>query len=152
MNAKTEINTIYGNKIRVRACGILIKDNAVLLIKHQGIGNGNYLWAPPGGGVNFGETIEDSIKREFLEECNINVQVGNFLYISEFIQQPLHAIELFYKIECSDVSTLKTGFDPELKHNILSEVSFFNKEDLIKQPSNVLHSITKELINNKDLA
>ena len=151
MNAKTEINTIYGNKIRVRACGILIKDNAALLIKHNGIGEKGYLWAPPGGGVDFGDTIEDTIKREFLEECNISVSVKHLMYIKEYIEHPLHAIELFYKIECADLSTLKIGFDPELKNNILAELSFLTKIQLQNENNKALHSVIQELINNKDL-
>ena len=69
------IHATFGGKVRVRACGILIKEDAVLLLKHEGIGKEGYLWAPPGGGVEFNETIETTLKREFKEECGIEIKV-----------------------------------------------------------------------------
>src|SRR5205814_2113551 len=87
---------IFGNKLRVRVCGICIKDQTILLIKHKYLGPKNELWAPPGGGLNFGENARTSLEREFKEETGLNVRVEDFLFIHEFLNPPLHAIELFF--------------------------------------------------------
>ena len=57
MNKDNIIANKFGNRLRIRACGLLIKEKKILLIKHEGLGKLNALWAPPGGAVEFGETI-----------------------------------------------------------------------------------------------
>ena len=138
------INEIYGNKIRIRVCGILVKNNALVLIKHNGIGNTGYLWAPPGGGLEFNEKIEDALKREFKEECNLDIRVKDFLFINEFIEAPLHAIELFYAVQALDDTQVPIlGTDPETPtHQIISELRLFNLEMLNNSPQHSIHKST----------
>jgi 8-oxo-dGTP diphosphatase len=40
----------------------------------------------PGGGVDFGEGTKDALKREFLEELCIEVEVGELFYLVDFFQ------------------------------------------------------------------
>lgn len=140
----TTINEIYGNKIRIRACGLLIKNDALLLIKHIGIGDSGYLWSPPGGGVEFNETIETALKREFKEECNLDINVNEFLYINEYIHSPLHAIELFYAVELQNAQQVHAlGFDPETtKTPIITDLKYFNLTELNNSTPNTIHSST----------
>ena len=65
----------FSKKVRVRACGILKNEQGILLLKHLGIGPAEFLWAPPGGGVKFGDTLEETVQREFLEETGLTVSV-----------------------------------------------------------------------------
>lgn len=52
--------------------GLLVEDNKILLgMKKRGFGEGR--WNGFGGKVNDGETIEDAMMREFLEESGIRV-------------------------------------------------------------------------------
>lgn len=138
------INEIYGNKIRIRVCGILVKNNALVLIKHNGIGNTGHLWAPPGGGLEFNEKIEDELKREFKEECNLDICVKDFLFINEFIEAPLHAIELFYAVQALDDTQVPIlGTDPETPtHPIISELRLFNLEMLNNSQPHSIHEST----------
>lgn len=132
----------YKNKLRVRVCGILIDNHKVLLLKHTGIGKKGYLWSPPGGGVDYKETAEEALVREFKEETNIDVLVSRFLFVNEFIDNDFHAIELFF-----EVSSLKKevvlGNDPELseKDQILSEYGYFDWLELTKMDNDVLHNL-----------
>ena len=66
----------YGNKIRVRACGICIENQQVLMICHKGVINDKDVWLPPGGGVEDGESITDALMREFLEETGFAMLPG----------------------------------------------------------------------------
>lgn len=141
---KDIIHTTFGGKVRVRACGILIKEDAVLLLKHEGVGKKGYLWAPPGGGVEFGESIKKTIVREFKEECNLTITVGEFILFNEFIAPPLHAIELFFKVSYVE-GDLKIGNDPELIGKSLSDFHYFSKEEIINNKSTI-HQSTLEIL------
>ena len=86
------------NRPRVRVAGILIEDDRVLLIEHTK--NDRSYWLLPGGGVDWGESIEEAIKREFLEETNLTVEIENFLFISETLapDNTKHVINLYFRV------------------------------------------------------
>ncbi len=119
----------FGNKLRVRVCGLCLDDDRLLMINHKGIKDGDF-WAPPGGGLEFGETIENSLKREFAEETGLDVDIQDFRFICEFIHLPLHAIEMFFVVK-NKKGILKKGFDPEMMDKqIIQEVKFMSWEEI----------------------
>lgn len=61
-------NTNFGQSVT----GVVIKDGKVLLARHT-YGSGKNMLIIPGGYVNFGETPQDALKREFLEETSVSV-------------------------------------------------------------------------------
>ena len=59
--------------------GVLVsKNNEILLIKRKG-SHGAGTWAPPGGHIDFGESVLDCAKREVKEE--IGIKIKNFKVI-----------------------------------------------------------------------
>lgn len=42
-------------------------------------------WEFPGGGVHFGETLKDAIRREFMEEYGMQIDVGELLAVDDHI-------------------------------------------------------------------
>ena len=60
--------------------GVLIKDGKVLLARHT-YGDGQGMFIIPGGFVQFGETPQDALKREFLEETKITIEPQNIIAI-----------------------------------------------------------------------
>ena len=122
----------YGNQLRIRICGICVQDNKILLINHSGLNESNEFWSPPGGGLQFGETIEECLKREFLEETNTIILVGKFLKIREFLKPPLHAIELYYEVKIAS-GIVKKGFDPEMEEQTINDIQWFNFEQILKK-------------------
>ena len=60
--------------------GVVIKDNKVLLARHT-YGSGTGKLIIPGGYLNFGETPQEAVKREYLEETNIVVEPEDILGI-----------------------------------------------------------------------
>ncbi len=115
-----EIKKIYGNHLRVRICGVLIHKNRVLCLNHSGLNDENIFWSLPGGGIASNENIETCLKREFLEETNLEIEVVKFLNFSEIIKTPLHAIELIFKVSTSNLDNFKLGKDPE--HNSENQI------------------------------
>src|SRR4051812_37815561 len=110
----TEVAKLYGNKIRVRVCGLCLQDNKLLMINHSGITDKDF-WAPPGGGLELGQTVAETLEREFKEETGLSVSTGEFRFGCEFIHAPLHAIELFFHTHYHS-GEIKTGLDPEMRN------------------------------------
>ena len=69
-------NTNWGQSVT----GVVIKDGKVLLARHT-YGGGRGLLIIPGGYVNNGETPQDALKREFMEETHIEVEPRDIIGI-----------------------------------------------------------------------
>ena len=130
----------FEKKVRVRVCGILKEEGKILLVKHRGIGESGHLWAPPGGGVEFGERLTDALQREFLEETNVQVKVEAYLFTNEHIDDRHHAIEVFFEVTRL-AGNLELGHDPELPPDdqMIKDVRFFSAKELEKLPKSTLH-------------
>lgn len=75
-----EKDTILSNrKDGFRAGGIIIKDYRILLIRQ--VLRGKEFYTIPGGTWESGETLEETCRREVKEECTIDVEVKDLLYI-----------------------------------------------------------------------
>ena len=69
----------------IRVYGILLGQNKQVLVSDEYI-RGNYYTKFPGGGLELGEGTRDCLKREFMEEMNLNVAIGNHIYTTDFYQ------------------------------------------------------------------
>ncbi|NJN41217.1 MAG: NUDIX hydrolase [Flammeovirgaceae bacterium] len=107
------VQKIAGNRLRVRACGVLADEEGIILVNHRGLYQHSF-WAPPGGGINFGESVTKCLVREFKEETSLDIEIEEFLFSTEFIRFPIHALELFFKVHKIG-GVLKSGNDPEFK-------------------------------------
>src|ERR1700754_22907 len=125
-----EVAKIYGHKVRVRVCGLCWKDTTLLMVNHKGITPTDF-WAPPGGGVEFGQSIAETLEKEFREETGLKIKPGNFLFGCEFIEKPIHSVELFYHVDAVG-GQLKTGSDPEIQ--IIENVQFMTMDAIRKLP------------------
>ncbi|MCP4458208.1 MAG: NUDIX domain-containing protein [Cytophagales bacterium] len=141
---------MFQRKVRVRACGILIEENSLLLLRHEGIGPDGFLWSPPGGGVEFGQDSRSTLKREVKEETGLEVDVGDFLFANEHIDHRHHAVELFFDTH-RIAGDLKLGHDPELKTQILTDIRFFNMSKIRELKPTSVHSILSRTENLKNL-
>lgn len=149
--AKQTINRHFGGKVRVRVGGILIESGKILLLKHEGVGPSDYLWAPPGGGLEFGTDAEINLQREFLEETGLQIEVKELLFVNEFLDDALHAIELFYSVE-QQGGHLKLGTDPEMQEQqILKDLKYFDEADLKKEQKNRLHNMFHRINKPKEV-
>ena len=138
LQAKEIIEKEYGGRIRVRVCGVCEQNGKYLLANHYGINGLANFWCPPGGGVEFGETIEEALRREYWEEASLEIAVNEFLAVYEYIKRPLHAVELFYKVIIKK-GNLKTGVDPETGNSVLKEVKWMGVDEIRKLNIKEIH-------------
>ncbi len=81
-----------------RSTGILILNNKILLETSDGVN----FWSPPGGNVQFGESSQEAVIREFKEELNADIKISRLLWISEgfyeYANTDNHTIIMYYLI------------------------------------------------------
>lgn len=69
----------------VRVYGILLNEQNQVLVADEYI-RGSYYTKFPGGGLEFGEGTRDCLKREFKEEMDLDVRIGDHIYTTDFFQ------------------------------------------------------------------
>jgi ADP-ribose pyrophosphatase YjhB (NUDIX family) len=83
----------------IRVYGILINEHKQLLVSDEYI-RGGYYTKFPGGGMELGEGTRDCLKREFKEEMDLDVEIGEHIYTTDFYQvsafNPAHQIISIY--------------------------------------------------------
>lgn len=91
------------NKISIRVYGLLINEQQQVLVSDEYI-RGNYYTKFPGGGLEFGEGLRDGLKREFQEELQLNVEVLDHLYTTDFFQRSafnpnFQIVSVYYRVK-----------------------------------------------------
>jgi ADP-ribose pyrophosphatase YjhB (NUDIX family) len=65
------------------ATGLLERDGRLLLVASRYPNHAQPLWNLPGGRQRDGELLEETVRREFLEETGLHVVLGTARYVSE---------------------------------------------------------------------
>lgn len=89
---------------RIIVNGILSIDGRILLAKRAAdkkIAPGK--WHLPGGHVEFGETAEAALKREFKEEFDLDITVGRIERAFSYVIGDVHTIGLSFHVQCADL-------------------------------------------------
>ncbi|MDE3126345.1 MAG: NUDIX domain-containing protein [Bacteroidota bacterium] len=105
-------------KFTIRVYGLLIDSQKRILVSDEYI-RGNYFTKFPGGGLELGEGTRDCLKREFLEETGISVEVQEHFYTTDFFQISAfntidQIISIYYKVSAPEqvLNTLPTALLP----------------------------------------
>jgi len=69
----------------IRVYGVLINETKQVLLSDEFI-RGQYYTKFPGGGLELGEGTRDGLKREFKEEMDLEVQIENHIYTTDYFQ------------------------------------------------------------------
>ncbi|HWD87291.1 MAG TPA: NUDIX domain-containing protein [Mucilaginibacter sp.] len=144
------------NRFNVRVYGLLINDNNQILISDEQE-YGMQFSKFPGGGLEFGEGLIDGLKREFVEECNVEVEILNHFYTTDFFVKSAfndtQVISVYYRVRNLSPLNLmfKTvQFDFDGEGDVLQSFRWINLEDLTEEdvtfPAD--KHVVKLLLNN----
>jgi len=92
----------YSKSTRIRVAAIIAEDEKLLLIAHKK-GKHTY-WLLPGGGVEYGESLDKALKRELKEELGIDIRVGDIAMVSDSIEPggKRHIVNITFTCEYED--------------------------------------------------
>jgi 8-oxo-dGTP diphosphatase len=98
-------------RFNIRVYGVLINEQKQVLVADELI-QGQYYTKFPGGGLEYGEGTRDCLKREFMEEMNLKVEVGKHLYTTDYFQvsafNPDHQIiSIYYLVKPLEEITVR---------------------------------------------
>jgi ADP-ribose pyrophosphatase YjhB (NUDIX family) len=87
----------------VRAYGILVEDESVLLVRSSSPQIVPPLWWLPGGGIDFGESPEETLLREFREETGLAIKDPVLLRVASDIRRRpngdrIHTVRILYTV------------------------------------------------------
>lgn len=69
---------------RLTTSGIWVRDGRVLIARRSAGGEIGSLWEFPGGKNRTGETLQQTLNREFTEELGVSVDVGREIFVHHF--------------------------------------------------------------------
>ena len=115
-----------------RIQGLIIQDHKILLIRGYERNTGISFWVIPGGGPEPGETEEECVIREIMEETSLIVRVGKLL-----IEQEAYPDGMYKRLKsylCTPVGGYpKPGSEPEDEVNFeIAAVRWFDLRDETK--------------------
>jgi 8-oxo-dGTP diphosphatase len=150
---RAKIVETFGHRLRVRVCGMCFENGKVLLVNHRAPNGHGDFWGPPGGGMDFGECAEETLKREFLEETGIEIDISRFLFVHEYLSPPLHAIELIFLVRRIK-GEIHIGYDPEMKHGdqIIKDVRFIDYKDIRKMDKRTVHQLFANFKTEREIS
>lgn len=104
-----------GKNFNVRVYGILIENGSVL-VSDEYIKR-NKITKFPGGGLEFGEGIRDCLIREFKEELDLNIDVTEHFYTTDFyvassFDTNSQVISIYYMVKALEAHQFKTSDSP----------------------------------------
>lgn len=109
-------------KIRTAARALIIADDKLLTIKMRD--KTGIFYILPGGGQQHGETFEEGLQRECLEEIGSSVKVGDLAYLREYIgknhefretHSNFHQVESVFHCELLEPQAVGNGTNHDKK-------------------------------------
>jgi 8-oxo-dGTP diphosphatase len=111
-------------KFNIRVYGILKHPNGSFLLTNE-LRNGVKMTKFVGGGLEFNEGVKECLKREFIEEMELAVDVDKLFYINDFLQVSAfnskdQLLSIYYSVTTNDWSRVE-----ECISNPSKEQSFY---------------------------
>jgi 8-oxo-dGTP diphosphatase len=125
----------------VRVYGLMLNQNKQVLLSDEEE-YGFQFSKFPGGGLEFGEGLLDALKREFVEECQTEIEVIEHFYTTDFFIKSIfnesQVISVYYLVKpvsTIDLDFREKAFDFQSQGDILQafrwkSIHELNKDDL----------------------
>ncbi len=144
----------------VRVYGILVDENNRVLISDERTQNVSFTKFP-GGGLEYGEGLIDALKREFLEECDMEIDIVTHVYTTDFYEKSsfnnTQILSIYYQVTAINPFRLTIkekpfDFDPDVLADKqeafrLVDSSLLMPADLTFKTDQVAWQVFQELLN-----
>jgi 8-oxo-dGTP diphosphatase len=97
----------------VRVAVVVEREGGLLLVRHQKPDRDPY-WVLPGGRLEPDETITECAGRELAEETGLTASFSGILYVSEFLREGRHTIDVVAHMALEGAGEASLGSDPEV--------------------------------------
>jgi ADP-ribose pyrophosphatase YjhB (NUDIX family) len=97
----------------IRVGAVAARDGTLLLVRHQKPDRDAY-WVLPGGRLEPGETIPECAERELAEEAGLTARFSGVLYLSEFMREGRHTVDVTVRVTPVGDEEAELGADPEV--------------------------------------
>lgn len=112
---------------RISAGALVVRDNRILLVRHQKPGRYDF-WAPPGGGVEDNEELAAAAEREVSEEAGIQARSTCLAYIDELIDDSGRMLKFWFLAEYVS-GEIDLSLNPAVDEAI-TEAGWFSRSEL----------------------
>ena len=123
--------------IRNAARALILQEDNILLLRKDGYEKGER-FALPGGGQDLGETLEQALNRECLEEIGTRVEIRDLLFVADCFKprdtsprSTRHLVEFLFACTVPDDYVPMNGHHPD-KHQV--EVVWIRLDELADMP------------------
>lgn len=113
---------------RLAARALILQDDRLLLVNAYPGGTSD-LWCAPGGGVEPGQSLPDTLAREVAEETGLSIEVGPPVLVSEFHdpRHGFHQVEVFFRARIASGALSPDWRDPA---GVVTRRRFFARDEM----------------------
>ena len=143
-------------RFNIRVYGLLINPHQQILVADEAFKSGQLATKFPGGGLELGEGLMDGLKREFIEETGIEVEVKEHFYTTDFfvrssfeLSSDSQIISIYYLVESKNWNRIKISdkkFDFEFVNGKEAESFRWVNISLLKEETDIVLPIDKIVV------
>ena len=136
----------------VRVYGLLINENQEVLLSDE-FEYGTQFTKFPGGGLELGEGLIDGLKREFVEECQTDIEIISHFYTTDFYEKSSfndsQVISIYYLVRATHALpfTFKTqvfDFDADSTQSFRwAKIATLREEDVTFKTDQIVIKLLK---------
>ena len=123
-------------RIRPGVKALIVNDGKLLIIRERV--RGEVIYDFPGGGMDFGETVFETLHREVMEEIGIKIEVGKLLGIWSFMipVAPVQILCMGYQCSTKTPDQIDLSQNPAAED--IFEYQWISIEEVINNPDKYL--------------